>query len=163
MGYKSKTGKPAQRIRNVLADRYLDLYSAGFDFKYRSGGFLSALCSVFGLNISGYKNDLDAIHDEYVDRRDRYKSYVFIDTEFKRKCEQVFTLTFCEGTRYVDIDYEVRIKPMHKQVKYVQSLVAQHYKDTEGNISIWGDIKLYVFVYAEGCKLAISLDGMTIN
>jgi len=163
MGYKSKSGKAAQRITDVLADRYLGLYSGGFDFKYRSDEFISALCSVLGLSISDYKNDLDAIHGEYLDRRDRYKSYVFVDTEFKRKSQPVCVLAFCEGMRYIELDYEIRVKPMHEQVKYVQSLVAQHYKDTKGKISIWGDVRRYVFFYAEGCKLAISLDGVIIN
>jgi len=163
MGYKSKSGKAVQRITDVLADRYLGLYSGGFDFKYRADEFLSALCSVLGMNISDYKSDLDAIHDEFIDRRDRYKSYVFVDTEFKRKSQPVFVLAACDGMRYIELDYEIRIKPMHEQVKYVQSLVAQHYKETKGGIGIWGNVKRYVFFYAEGCKLAISLDGVIIN
>jgi len=163
MGYKSKTGKAAQRITNVLADRYLGLYSGGFDFKYRADDFLSTLCSVLGININDHENNINAIHDEYSDRRDRYKSYVFVDTEFKRENQPIFVLAFCEGERHLEVDYEIRIKPLHEQVKYVQSLVAQHYKDTAEKIGIWGEVKRYVFFYAQGCKLALSLNGVIIN
>ena len=164
MGYrKSSAGKAARRITNVLADRHLGLYSSGYDFKYSSDEFLSTLCRVLGINITDYQKDLNSIRDDYTDRRDRYKSYVFIDTGFKRENQPIFVLAFSQSQRYIQLEYEIRIRPIHEQVKYVQSLVAQHFKDTDGRIGIWGEVKRYVFFYAENSKLIISPDGIIME
>ena len=160
MGYtKAGRGKAAQRITNVLHDPLMNLYAGAFDFKFGDELFLRKLCSVLNVDIEQYQNDLTAIHAEHDDRATRFKSYVFIDTGFLRTSQPIHILCFCQSQRYIQIEYEIRVKPLHEQVRYVKSLVKQHYKENEGKIGIWGSILEYVYIYAEGCKLSLSPSG----
>ena len=164
MGYsKSGRGKAAQRITHVLADPNMGLNSGAFDFKYSNDQFLTALCNVLGIDVIDHKQQLDAIHDEYTDRRERYKAHVFIDTNFKRQSQTLISLACLHGQRFIQLPYEIRIKPLFEQVDYVQSLVKKHYKDNDGEIGIWGDIQKYVFFYAPDSKLALTPDGAILD
>ena len=78
MGYKSGRLTAATRISKVLSDSQMNLYAGKYDFKYSDEQFLEKLCQVVGINISDYQDELDAIHYDHDDRRDRYKSYIFI-------------------------------------------------------------------------------------
>lgn len=112
-----------------------------------------------GIDIKQHQAKIDAIHADHDDRRDRFKSYVFVDTGFVRTTQPIFALAFCEGQRAIPLEYEVRIKPINEQVEYVQNLVKSHYIEQKGQLGIWGDIKRYMFEYADGFQLEISPDG----
>lgn len=162
IGYNKVTaGKAASRIANVLSDPYLGLYAGKYDFKYSDEQFLSKLCEVVGVNISDH--ELDAIRAAYTDRRDRFKSYVFVDTGFQRTGQPIFALAFCEHQRNLQLDYDVRVKPIYEQVEYIKLLVRKHYAEKNGVCGIWGDIQKYVFFYEEGCQLALNPDGVILG
>jgi hypothetical protein len=157
MGYKDVS--PVTRIRDVMNDPHLGLFKGGYDLKFSDAEFLSTLCSVVGIDIKQYQEELDAVQADHDDRRDRFKSYVFVDTDFVRTTQPIFVLGFCQGQRCISLDYEIRIKPINEQVEGVQNLVKRHYIDHDGELGVWGDIKRYLFVYAEGFQLEISPDG----
>lgn len=157
MGYKDDS--PATRIKTITTDPALGFFKGGYDLKYSDAEFLAKLCSVLGIDIQQYQTEIDAIHAEHDDRRDRFKSYVFVDTGFVRANQPIFSLAYCEGERYISLDYEARIKPVTEQVEDVRNLVRSHYIENKGQLGIWGDIKRYLFVYADGFQLEISPDG----
>lgn len=157
MGYKDDS--PATRIKTITTDPALGFFKGGYDLKYSDAEFLSKLCSVLGIDIKQYQAEIDAIQADHDDRRDRFKSYVFVDTEFVRTTQPIFALACCEGERYIQLEYEVRIKPTNEQIEYVQKLIRSHYIENKGHLGIWGDIKRYLFVYADGFQLEISPDG----
>ena len=164
MGYsKSGRGKAAQRITHVLADPYMGLNSGSFDFKFSNDEFLTALCEVLGIDVSDHKQELDAIHDEYTDRRERYKAHVFIDTNFKRQSQTLISLACLHGQRFIQLPYEIRFKDLFLQVEYVQSIVKQHYIENDGAIGVWGLINRYIFNYADGCSVSLSPDGVILE
>ncbi len=157
MGYKDDS--PVIRIKDVMNDPHLGLFLGGYDLKFSDSEFLSTLCSVLGIDIKKYQIEIDAIQADHDDRRDRFKSYVFVDTGFVRTSQPIFALACCEGERYIQLDYEIRIKPINEQVEDVRNLVRSHYIENKGHLGIWGDIKRYQFVYADGFQLEISPDG----
>lgn len=164
MGYnKVNAARAIARIGNVLSDPQLGLFTGKYDFKYSNEEFLIALCAVFGINIDEHLHELNTITNGDSDSSEKFKPYVFIDTNFKRESQPIYILSLCEEQRRLHLDYEVRTKPIHKQVEYIQRLVKQHYDNCDGSLKIWGNIQRYVYFYAEGCKLAISPDGVILN
>lgn len=161
MGYKDD--RSVTRVRDVVTDPCLGLFKGGYDLKFNDAEFLSKLCSVLGIDINEFKAELDAIHAEHDDRRDRFKSYVFVDTGFKRTTQPIFALAGLSWQRYIRLEYEVRVQPLSEQVVYVQRLIKSHYEKQNGQLGIWGDIKKYLFVYAEGEQLEISPDGIILG
>ena len=164
MDYSKKASINAiSRIESVLSDLELNLYKGAFDFKYSNQQFLNRLCEVLEIDISDFKSEIEGIQSTYNLMTDRFKSYVFIETGFKRKSEPVFILTMLEPRRYIQLTPEIQLQPIHKQITDVQSLVKQHYIDFNGTLELWGDIQRYIFFYAEGCKLAFSVDGVVLQ
>jgi hypothetical protein len=163
MGYSKKSRiKAAIRIENVLSDHQLNLYVGAFDFRYSNKQFLDKLCEVVGIEISDFETEIKGIQLAYDKMINRFKSYVFIDTGFKRKGQPVFILSMLEPRRYIQLDCKVQLLPIHEQVAQVQSLVKQHYIDCNGTLEFWGNIQSYIFFYAEGCKLALNVDGVIL-
>ena len=164
MGYAGKgRHKAAKRIENVLSDHQMNLYAGAFDFRYSNDQFLCKLCEVAGIEISNFQDEINAIHLDHSNRRDRFKSYVFVDTGFKRDSQPIFMLGICEPMRRIQLSCDIQLLPIHEQVVYVQSLVKCHYADCDGTIKLWGNIKRYVFFYAEGCSLALNGDGVLVE
>lgn len=46
-------------------------------------------------------------------RKNRFKSYVFIDTVFKRDNQPVFMLTACETMRKIQLVCDIQMRSMH--------------------------------------------------
>lgn len=164
MGYsKSKSKQAAKRIDLTLSDESLGLYCGSYDFKYTSEEFLKKLCQVLSIDPSVYQSNIDEIHRDHADRMERFKSYVFVDTGFRREGQPIAALVMCENQRRIYLDYKITKKPIYEQVEYVQSLVQRHYAGQSGVLGIWGDIKKYIFIYADDLNLALSVDGVIIN
>ncbi|MBU2964040.1 hypothetical protein Q4508_07710 [Amphritea sp. 2_MG-2023] len=161
MGYKDD--RASSRIQNVMSDRSLGLFQGAYDLKYSDAEFLSKLCSVLGIDLNEYQADLDAIHAEREDRRNRFKSYVFVDTGFVRTTQPIFALALCSSQRYIQLEYETRIKPISEQIMTVRHLVKNHYEQHSGQLGMWGDIQKYRFVYAEGMHVEVSADGVILG
>ena len=161
MGYKGSI--PVTRLHDVMHDQFLGLFKGGYDLKFSDSEFLSKLCSVIGIDINTYQSELDAMHAEHKDRRERFESYVFVDTGFKRTTQPIFALAAYSSQRYLWLEYEVRILPVNEQIEFVQDLIKNHYEQHDAQLGIWGDIKKYLFVYAEGIQLEISPDGHVLT
>lgn len=164
MGYSKKNKiKAAQRIENVLSDYQLNLYVGAFDFRYSNEQFLNKLCEVVGIEINNFQDEINIIKSANNKMRDRFKSYIFIDTGFKRDSQPIFMLGVCESMRHIQLGCDVQLLPIHDQIVYAQSLVKRHYADCNGTIKLWGNIKRYVFYYAEGATLALNGDGVILE
>ncbi len=164
LGYgKKQTPKAVKRIENLLKDEYLGLYSNIYDFKYSNFEFLAKLTSVIGIDINAYKKDIQAINTAHCEWVNRFKLYIFVDTEFVKGNQPVFALAACDHQRYMRLDDALHTKPLHEQIIQVQALIGQHYTDTNGVIGIWGSIKRYIFFYARVEKVAFTTDGAVLN
>ena len=162
MGYHKIDNRVLERINTVCNDPHMGLYSGYYDFKYTGTEFIEALCELLAINLSDYEDDIEAIKEDYRDRRDRFKSYVFVETGFKRENQPIFMLIFMDHLRHLYLDYEVRTLPLANQVDYVKKLSRQHYKDNNGELKTWGEIKTYVFCYEKDKYIEFTPDGIVI-
>ncbi len=163
MGYnKTQSPKAIKRLEHLVTDEYLGLYSNTFDFKYSNKEFLTKLAQVLGIPVC--QDDFDTITSTHDDKPNRIKSYVFIDTEFVRTSQPVFVLAACNHQRYIRLDDDIQMKPLHEQATHVQSIVKQHYYiESSGEIGIWGRVKRYVFHCDYNIKIELTVDGTVLG
>jgi len=160
MGYQPKKVKKAvKRIEDVLSDEHLGLNSSLFDFKYVNKEFLNKLCSVLNLDISQYQACLDAIEQSMELKNKGFKSYVFVDTKFKRTNESILILSALESRRYIKIDWDIRKLAFEDQIPLISELIKQHYEQAGGRLKIWGEIQQYAFFYGEGEAIVFKPGG----
>lgn len=163
MGYHGDLSSAAKRIGVVLSDSELGLGSGIFDFKYNSVEFLVSLCQAVGIKEQEYLADIKEIQSYRDKKRSAYKSHVFVDTDFKRKGETIVSLAVLSHLRFIYLDMEVRLLPVHKQIERVKDIVHEHYKQNNGSITLWGEIKRYRFFYAKNKSLVFSVDGRILQ
>lgn len=91
-------------------------------------------------------------------------SYIFINTNFKRKSEPIFALAFCESQRNITLDKNNLIFQSDDKIFYIISNVVKlHYIDTKGTIGIWGDIINYAYHHYNGKVYIFDNEGNQIN
>lgn len=159
MGYHKVDNRMLDRIHAIFTDPYLGLHSGYYDFKYTGIEFIEALCSLLNISFSDFTDEIDSIEDEYLDKKNRFKSFVFIDTGFKRQSQPIFMLMALEHYRYLYLDYEIRLTPLANQIDYVKKLIREHYKNNDGDLDMWGIITKYSFCYDEGKYIEFTPDG----
>lgn len=149
----NKLGYASNKKALEAFDKFLDsqdlyswLHSGFFDFKYTAPSFFKKLCEIIGIEESVVNQSLldDKIHHAELEK---FKdSYIFINTNFKRKSEPIFALAFLESKRHIKINPEKLIFKTDKKIlEIVSKLIIDNYKETKGNIGIWGDIVNYVY------------------
>ncbi|GAA0792367.1 hypothetical protein [Marinobacterium sediminicola] len=164
MGYRPhRIDKCVERIQLQLTDPYLGLGKGRFDFKYSDEGFLRALCELVGLGLETYEDEIAGLRRELDERRQVFKSYVFVDTGFQRTTEPVFVLALSESRRRIYLDADTRMLPMDQQVSCVQKMVRDHFEACKGTLGIWGNIRRYLFVYEENEQLILTPDGIIVR
>ncbi len=88
-------------------------------------------------------------------------SYIFVNTDFKRKGEPIFALAFCESQRNVIFNKEDLIFKSDEEVlNLISDIVKQHFIETKGNIGIWGDIVSYVYHHRNGETYVFDKNGL---
>lgn len=164
MGYNRKgINKAVTRIEQVLSDPQLNLYANVFDFKYSNQEFIERLCEVVGIDLNRFNAEIESITAYYEAIRDSFKSYVLVDTGFKRKNEPIFMLSCMEHHRYLYLSKDQCLLPVADQVAYVQTCIKKHYAENNGELPMWGEIQRYVFFYSEGCSISLNGDGVILE
>jgi hypothetical protein len=96
------------------------------------------------------------------DEQERFKnSYLFIDTNFKRKLEPIFALAFMEHKRrvsYKDIG-DIYFKSDEEILEMVSKFVKEDYFTCNGTIKLWGDIVSYNWHHVDGNIYIFDIDG----
>ena len=164
MGYRARRiDQCVKRIQVLLSDPFLGLGKGEYDFKHSDEEFLRALCELVGLGIEAYENEIAGLRRELDERRQAFKSYVFVDTGFQRTSEPVFALALSESRRRILLDADTRVLPMDQQVSRVQKMVREHFEACKGRLGIWGNIRRYLFVYGENEQLVLSPGGVIVR
>ncbi len=137
--------------------------SSGYDFKYTSKEFIRELFNAAKIDSEQTKQTIQEIHK----REDAIKEFpdyeIFLDTVFRRKKGQpIFVLACLEWKRHIFLDKEILIDlDSCQMIEYARSLVKLHYKETGGDIGIWGKVKYYT-LYENGRKISVfQTDGST--
>ena len=132
-----------------------------FDWSHSSKTLILALSEHFRLNI---EDELNAAKIRYDERAKFRGSYIYIDTNFKRRGEPIFALAMAQYLRYISLTPfldELCFKTLDEQLNVISKVVKDYYQKTK-TLPIFGDItgfKLYLL-----CKnYALDTDGNFID
>ena len=134
-------------LANLEAAKSLDEFitKGHFDWAHSSETLILALSKHFSLNIEAELNEVQRLYNERVKFRG---SYIYIDTNFKRKNEPIFALAMAQHLRYVSLTPfldELCFKTLDEQLNIISKVVKDYYHKTK-SLPIFGDItgfKLY--------------------
>lgn len=75
----------------------------------------------------------------------QYGSYIFVNTNFKRKNEPIFALASLESKRRISITNvdEITSKNKDEMFQILGNIIKNHYKQNSGALSVWGNIVNY--------------------
>lgn len=149
----NKLGYTSRKKASNALDKFLDsqdlyswLHSGFFDFKYTAPSFFKKLCEILDIDEDIVKQLLLDDKKHHTELEKFKDSYIFINTNFKRKSEPIFALAFLESKRHIKINQEKLIFRTDEQIlAIVSESIIDNYKETKGNIGIWGDIVNYVY------------------
>ena len=105
--------------------------------------------------INLYKQEVEKFKD----------SYIFVNTNFKRKNEPIFALAFCENQRRIALYKKENLlfKTIDEIFEILSKEIKEHYLQNEGNLKIWGKINSYhVHLFEKIYVFDINVDS-TIN
>ena len=86
-------------------------------------------------NITLYKKEIEKFKD----------SYIFVNTNFKRKNEPIFALALCENQRRISL-YKIEnllFKTIDEIFEILSKEIKKHYLQNKGTLKIWGKINSY--------------------
>jgi len=133
-----------------------------YDLVYDSKGFLFSLFDTLHLSKENLKYDIEEYEKLDAEIKEIQKSYIYIQTHFKRKSEPIIALAALEHKRRLQLDSNaLASKPLLEQLDIIQKQIATHYNQTDnGQIELWGKIDTYilnfknlVFVFSKDAKL----------
>lgn len=163
LGYSSNI-KALEALDKFISskDLYDWLHSGHFDFKYTVLSFFKKLCEIIDID----KNIVNkALLDDkkYDAELERFKdSYIYVNTNFKRKSEPIFALASLESQRRLKISPEnLLFKEEDEILNIVSNFIANHYSKTKGDIGIWGKAVNYVF-HHNGNKYIFDTEGNSV-
>jgi hypothetical protein len=157
-----KPEKLNERIKTITESHYLGLDGSYYDFKYSQQEFVENLCEQLQIPSKLYEKVIGDLGAEITKRKYGFKSFIFIETEFKRNNQPIFVLAALEGKRYLKVDYEIAKLSLNDQIRHLQKIVCDHYKK-EKSLPLWGDIRKFVYYYSEGIILIFSVYGVLLN
>ena len=134
-------------LANLEAANSLDEFitRGHFDWTHSSETLILALSEYFALNIDAELSEVQKLYNERVKFRG---SYIYIDTNFKRKNEPIFVLTMVQHLRYVSLTPfldKLCFKALDEQLKVISKITKSYYQKTQA-LPIFGAItgfKLY--------------------
>lgn len=134
-------------LANLEAAKSLDEFITKwhFDWAHSSETLILALSKHFALNIDAELGEVQKLYNERVKFRG---SYIYIDTDFRRKGEPIFALAMAQHLRYISLTPfldELCFKALHEQLKVISKITKSYYQKTQ-TLPIFGAItgfKLY--------------------
>ena len=107
----------------------------------------------FFIKLSKALNIEDSLIDKELKKTEFYRqevekfkdSYIFVNTNFKRKNEPIFALAFCENQRRISL-YKIEnllFKTIDEIFEILSKEIKKHYLQNKGTLKIWGKINSY--------------------
>lgn len=160
LGYSS-TKKLSLRVEAVVNSETLSLDSSQYDFHYSTPEFIRKICDVLSIPSILYNAVIDEVEEKLQAEKRRYKPFLFIETNFKRKNEPVFALAALESKRYIAIEKTQAIA-LNDRLEYIQELIKSHYAE-QTELLIWGKIIQYVYFHDEKTIIVFSTSGEVVD
>ena len=134
-------------LANLEAAKSLDEFitKGHFDWAHSSETLILELSKHFALNIDAELGEVQKLYNERVKFRG---SYIYIDTDFRRKGEPIFALAMAQHLRYISLTPfldELCFKALDEQLKVISKITKSYYQKTQ-TLPIFGAItgfKLY--------------------
>jgi hypothetical protein len=161
MGYGT-VDKLQAKITLTVESQYLGLDKSTYDFVYTQPEFIRKLSLVLDINSLFFNAIINEIQVELTRQKEKFTPYIFIETNFKRTTQSVFSLAFCESMRYIAIDKAIGILTLNQQLSHIQNLVIRHFQE-HPHIFIWGEVKHYIYFYDEKLVLKLSPSGSIVD
>ena len=150
------------RLEKTLESPYLALDEPFFDFNCVQRVFLLRLCTALQIPYSLYQKVIDDIDSELSFKKNRFKSYILIKTNFKRKNEPIFMLSAFSKYLAINVDEHILDMKLNDQVDHIKDIVIEHYK-SQTSLPVWGEIKGYEYHYSEQLIIRFTTSGQIIN
>lgn len=150
-------------LANLEAAKSLDEFitKGHFDWAHSSVTLILALSKHFGLNIDAELREVQKLYNERVKFRG---SYIYIDTDFRRKGEPIFALAMAQHLRYISLTPfldELCFKALHEQLKVISKITKSYYQKTQ-TLPIFGAITGFK-LYFLGKNYSLDTDGNFID
>ena len=164
MGYQSPK-RGVESLDYFLSKGSLDFLMQGmYDFKYTADQFFEKLCEVLEIDKKLTEEARQEIKKIVAEKRAYEYAYIYVNTNFKRTSEPIFVLAFMESTRRIRLNADdFLLKSDEEVLKEISKIVKNHYKETGGELFIWGKIKNYVYDHKDGKSYIFDTDGNLIN
>ena len=135
-----------------------------YDFVHSSESFAKKLASLAGVDPGA----IDRIVEAEAKRREILSRllppYIFVDTRFRRKNEPIFVLAFMESKRRISLDKEtVYDQGLEATLREVGRIVREHYRDTGGELKVWGKIHEYRYHHLDGRTFRFDTEGRLVE
>jgi len=165
MGYHDLS-KGRDKLHALLQSKNISIWLSGshFDFHYDSRSFIKRLVRELNLSSSILDNEIE----EHTKREDSLKAmkqpYIYIDTDFKRRGEPIFVLACFENIRHINIDKYIYLEYSEDQLEnHIRDLISNNYREKNGTLPTWGDIKRYIYYDNHSDKSYYDTDGKKIH
>ena len=116
-----------------------------YDLVNNAEDFFIKLSKALNIKDSLIDKELKVI-EHYKQEIEKFKgSYIFVNTNFKRKNEPIFALAFCENQRRISL-YKIEnllFKTMDEIFEVLSKEIKEHYLQNDGTLKIWGKINSY--------------------
>lgn len=116
-----------------------------YDLVNNAKDFFIKLSKVLNIEDSLIDKELKEI-ELYKQEVEKFKdSYIFVNTNFKRKNEPIFALALCENQRRISLykDENLLFKTIDELFEVLSKEIKEHYLKNEGTLKIWGKINSY--------------------
>lgn len=157
LGYRA-TGKFKQRLTEVIRDKHLGLDHGYYDLLYGSEEFVRQLCNRLAIPSLLVNDVIAEIKIELEKKKLAATRFIFIDTNFRRQSQPIFTLAVMEQQRYLTIDDDIAIMPLNQQLEMIQAKVRTHYQQ-HPVLDFWGPIQRYAYFYQQAIIIVLSTTG----
>lgn len=119
--------------------------SGNYDFVNQPYDFFSKLSLALDLDKQLIKETLIK-EKAYLKEVKRFRgTYIFVNTNFKRKNEPIFVLAFLEHERTLSLclHEELYFKSTQEVLEIVSKMIKEHYEKSQGKLAVWGEIANY--------------------
>ena len=157
VGYNSSK-KFIETLEKLKSTRnsYDWLYCSHYDLVYSSKDFLIKLCEVLEIDEILVDDEIKKAVAYYKEQEKFKSSYIFVNTNFKRKSEPIFALALCEKFRNISLYKKENLlfKSIEEILNNLSFQIKSHYEENNGGLKIWRKIvnyqvhlfdKIYVF------------------
>lgn len=157
--------KGKKRIVTIVDEDYFGLCDNGcYDFTHSNSSLLKSLCEALEIDNILYEKTRYAIEILKEDIKKSQYRHIYIHTDFKRKGETIISLAALSCKRRLNDLSFLQGFTLEHQIQRIAQYVKWHYKNENGKLEFWGNIKNYVYHYeAEKKPIIFDQEGNIVD